>query len=379
MKNSIASYKNQLLHASGVHNNLNIFNNDTLSRQFHTVSAGLLNYLPHIAYEKHESIFRNILLHRRLSIIDQNTKEVLGNVTVKNFAPATVNWLKENPVIICTFHLGSYRLINMLLAENEIPFSLVVAKSILTSNGETFNELHNLHNNKTKPSIFNLIDAEAPAAALQMYRDLKRGNTIVIYVDGNTGAGIKTNQNENSCNISFQNQQIKVRTGVGYLSHTANVPVLPVISYRDSIDKIVLHFGEPVFPEININRNVYAEKLMQQLYDLASPFLCKYHYQWEGWLYLHKVANIINPLSVFEQQYSPQMEGKKLIFNSVFFGLFKISHQKYLLNKTNYMTYSINDDLYSLFQTLIKEPVCKTNIDENLFSEFIKKGVLIAV
>ena len=58
--------------------------------------------------------------------------------------------------------------------------------------------------------------------------------------------------------------------------------------------KIECDTFDPIVPDSNKERNVFAEETTQQIYDLAAPLIKAYPEQWEGWLYIHKVANIIN-------------------------------------------------------------------------------------
>lgn len=223
---------------------------------------------------------------------------------------------------------------------------------------------------------FNVINAESPGSALQMFRELKRGKSLVIYIDGNTGAGTQTNQNENSCLISFLNQQIIARKGAGFLCHAAGVPILPVICHRNSLEEITLQFFDMMYADIKEERNGFAEKITAKVYDMVAPFIIRHPDQWEAWLYLHKVAHIIKPLAMNSDSRSGTLIDK-LRFNTIEFGLFKISQHYYIFNKSNYVSYQINSSIYSLLTKALYEPVNKECIDVNLFHELYKKRVLI--
>jgi lauroyl/myristoyl acyltransferase len=352
---------------------LDIRNNDKLSMQYNIVSASLLNFLPEIEVGRHESIYRSILLHQRLSVFEQDHPAILENVSMENLAPGTLTAIKQRPAIICTFHLGSYRLINLLLVKYNLPFSLVIAKSVIKAQGDTYTALYDKISEGNNAGDFDLIDAEEPNAAIQMLRSLKKGKSLVVYVDGNTGSGSLSRQKENSCCLPFLHQQIAARKGIGFLAHAANTPVLPVICYRKSVKDIVLRFHEIIDPEPDMERNTFAQTLMKKLYDFASPLIRTYPEQWEAWLYLHKVANIINPVKR-KQEPEQLHQADNLIFNDRLFGLFKTSSAHYLFNKTSYMSYPIDKNLYALLQNA---PIKKNNIDVNLLSELYKNRALI--
>jgi lauroyl/myristoyl acyltransferase len=368
-------YKAQIKKLEKQYHNLKIYGDDNLTRQFHIVSAGLLNYLPDIPYIRHEEIFKNILLHQKLSMVEQDAEYLLNNIQVKNFMDDKVQLLKNCPAVICTFHIGSYRLINLLLAKYCIPFSLIISQKVLQDQGTMFKNIFSLSCTENADS-FNLINAESPGSALSMFRELKKGKNLVIYMDGNTGAGKRTNQNENSCLISLLNQQIMARKGVGFLSHAANVPILPVICFRDSIEEITLHFFDMIYPDTKEERNLYAEKITQKIYDMISPFILRYPEQWEAWLYLHKVAHIIKSLATITVSPHESLIDT-LRFNMIQFGLFRISQNNYIFNKSNYVSYPVNNSIYSLLTKAINEPVNKGSFDVNLFNELYKNRVLI--
>ncbi|MFT3903485.1 MAG: hypothetical protein QM727_09940 [Niabella sp.] len=363
------------------YNSLNIFGDDNLTRQYHAVSASLLNYLPHIPQNRHERIFKHTLLHQHLSMIEQNDLSVLKRTTITGCKDHQWQELKSNPAIICTFHTGSYRLINLLLTKHKIPFSLAVANKVASQQGDTFRTLHKQNTTDSEDAGFKLIDAEAPTAALQMLRELKKGHSLVIYVDGNTGSGTRTHQNENCLPVNFLHQQIAARTGIGFLSHAANVPVLPVISHRPSPQENILRFFDTVRPGDNEPRKDYTHRLMQHLYDLAAPYVHDYPCQWEAWLYLHKVAKIIHPLSI-ETETDPARklsEKKYFIFNSKYYGLFKIAKKNYIFNKTNYITYPLSNDIYTLLYDAKENPIDKNHIHVNLLSQLLNNQIFVSV
>ena len=63
---------------------LKIKEDENLNGQYHMVSAALVNYLPAITVGKHEEIYKSILLHQKLSILEQSTYESLDFVEMEN-------------------------------------------------------------------------------------------------------------------------------------------------------------------------------------------------------------------------------------------------------------------------------------------------------
>lgn len=353
---------------------LEIEKNTNLQRQSHLVSAGLLNYLPDISYKNHDQIFRRILLHQKLSLIEQGLPEVLHDVHYENLE-ASIKFLKKTPSIICTFHLGSYRLINLVLGKYNIPFSLIVAKSVIDKQGASFySDFHRA--GEGSYSALELIDAEHPGSALQMIKALKKGKCLVVYMDGNTGSGQQGRLNENCSEVSFLNQKIMARTGVGFLSHLAKAPVLPVLCYRTALTQITIEFFEPILPIQVPDRKKYAQDLVQQIYTMAAPYIARFPQQWEAWLYLYKV-------SVLKQGgYEPipplQKAHKPLSFNRKWFGLYHLRNHSYLFDKHDFLSYEIPAPVYSFLNKTDSQHLKTESIDVILLQDLYRKGVLIA-
>ena len=173
------SYKNELNRLNQECHNLNIFKNERMERQFHIVSASLLHYLPGIAFEKHVDIFKNILLNQSLSILDQDKLHLLEDTAINGLSSDKLERLRAGGNIICTFHLGSYRLLNLFLAANNIPFTLVVSKAVIDGQQDSFETGYSKITGGGD-DCFKMIAAEGAGALMQMCRELKNGKNLVI-------------------------------------------------------------------------------------------------------------------------------------------------------------------------------------------------------
>lgn len=358
---------------------LKLKEDDNLNGQFNMVSAGLVNYLPDINIEKHEDIYKTILLHKKLSILEQSSYTALDYVTTENLSNETFNLLKSKPAIICTFHTGSYRILNLFLTRNNIPYSLVMGNDIVQQEGGLFHSLYNDLPGSNADEGFKIINAEAANVGLQMLRELKRGRTLLLYIDGNTGAGAATTKNDNRCAVNFLHQQLFARKGIAYLAHTARVPIVTVASYRNSWENIRLKFFDPIFPDTTKEKNLFAEETTQYIYDLVAPLIKARPEQWEGWLYIHKVANVINLTAGNGTRKKNPDVSEKISLDSFRFGIFKVNGSPFLLRKNTYSFYEINNHLYDLLSVCNDHPVKKEFIDNVLFNKLYEQGVITYV
>lgn len=355
---------------------LKIKDDEYLNGQLNMVSAALVNYLPETGIEQHEDIYKNILLHKKLSILEQSTYEALDFVEMENLSSEILSQLQNKPTIICTFHTGSYRVLNLFLTRNKIPYSLVIGKDILQQEGDTFYSLYNGLPGNNQEGGFNIIDAEKANVGLQMLRELKKGRSLLLYIDGNTGAGAATTKNDNRCVVNFLNQQLFARKGIAFLAHAANIPIITAVCYRTSWQTTRLKFFDAILPDANKERTLFAEETTQQIYDLVAPIIKKYPEQWEAWLYIHKVANIINPSIKPDNNKRDCVGSEKIALDSFRFGIFKLNGAFFLLRKGTYSFYEINNQLYDLLTKCHDAPVKRECMDDTLFNQLYEQGVI---
>ncbi len=347
---------------------------EMLAAKYHIVSASLSNYLPGIDCRAHGDIFKNILLHQQLSHLEQASYGALQHMSCENLSGTTWGILKNGPSIICTFHTGSYRLINLFLTRNKISYSLVIANNVIKTQGDLFNDLYRGIMNSPGANGLEIINAEHPSSGLQMLKNLKKGRSLLLYVDGNTGAGGGTMKNENHCRINFLNQMLLARKGIGFLAHAANVPILPVACYRKSLEDIRLRFFEPICPNTSEAREVFAVRSTQAIYDLLAPIVQECPEQWEAWLYLHKSAHIING---YQKKGEPELgEGRKLVFNKSLYSVFSIAGRAFLFNRNSYLSYPIDNNLYALLSGCGMQGAKREDVDIALLQQLCNNHVL---
>jgi lauroyl/myristoyl acyltransferase len=356
-----------------------LWKDDVMVAKFNIVSACLSNYLPNIHHNEHEQIFRKIFLHQQLSIFEQSFYDLPDYIVYENLNVEIWDLLRKRPSVICTFHTGSYRLINLFLAKNKIPYSLVITSEVIQGQGDAFREIFKkLNEGSDTYEKLNLIDASSSNSALQMIKELKKGRHLVVYIDGNSGAGKETIDNNNNCEIDFLNRRIFARQGVGFLSHVMQIPILTVASYRKSLSDIRLKFFDPLFSDAKQDRAVFAKKTTQHIFDLVAPIIKEYPEQWEAWLYLHKVADTTdNNFGTNDELAIFPNSTDKLRFNSSCFGIFKIVKETFLFQKSNYKSYKISDAVYNFLTTCITKPVVRNEITIVEFAELYKNKVLV--
>jgi lauroyl/myristoyl acyltransferase len=357
-------------------NSLNIGESEYLYGQMNMVSAGLVNYLPAIPIAMHEGIYKQILLHKKLSILEQSDYAVLDHVHTSGWSDSLLTMLKSQPTVICTFHTGSYRLLNLFLCRHQIDYTLVIATQVVKAEAELFSTLYHALPGNSNSNNLNIIDAEAPNALIQMLRELKKGRSLLFYIDGNTGAGSTASKNDNCCIIDFLNQQIYARKGIAYIAHLAKAAILPVVSYRSTWENIHLKFFEPIVPDRQTSRDQFAVETTQQLYDLVAPIISQHPEQWEGWLYLHKSVNIINQRKTVRERSPDDQLTNRIMLDSHSYGLCKINGLPFLLQKNNYSFYEISNTLYDTLRNCANKAIAPDCLEENTLRWLYKQRII---
>ena len=348
------------------------------SGKFNLMSASLYNFLPKITYDKHEGIFRNISINQKLSSLEQGYLNIQNRIVYENFSPDLLNTLKNNNGIICTFHLGSYRLINQFLLLNKMPLTIVASKAVVELQTDDFMNIRDKVDAQDS-DLIKIIDAESEHAITKILRDIKAGRILVFYIDGNMGTGENSPNNPNLINVSFLGKRLLVRKGIAYISHLAKVPIYTVACFRKKLDDIRIHFFDPIYPVSFSNRNKYAEFATQKIYHYIEPIIKKYPEQWEAWLYIHKAINFSNEPDKEEimSDLSIPIESSLFVLNLREFGVFNLLECTYLFRKKGFKSYLIDLNLFDFLKKSITKPIKRTEINEVVFSQLYQNRVLI--
>lgn len=346
--------------------------------QFELVSAGLVNYLPRIDVKHHREIYKELLKQQLLSKTEQTDMNAAALICTEGEWGNLKDYLREKPVVICTFHTGSYRILNLFLLLHGIAFTLITGKEVMEREGNELKEIYRKHFCGKQAEGLRIINAEEGNAGLRMLRELRAGRSLVLYMDGNTGAGNTTRENENHCVADFLNGQVYARKGIGYLAYKAGVPVLPVYCYRKDGHALSLRFHELKYPEPTKDAKKFAEEVTQLIYKAAGEIINLYPEQWEGWLYLHRTA-VVNEQHNSEPAWKEE-DGYPLfvLLNKKSYGVFTELGVFYLLEKNTYTFFELDCLLYRQLKRCDGEVLASCQFEPEQLQYLLGNGVLSA-
>lgn len=310
--------------------------------QFNFMSAGLANYLPSIDGSQHFSIYKRLLNNLDTAFADIEDTGKSGRIKIIEESYGYFeSCISQGPLFVVTFHTGSYRLVNFLLAKRKVPISILMNKIALREQGPIYSELSKAISGDE--NLLKLIDSDSPKSAMSILRAVKDERVIIVYIDGNAGFGERASENKNSVLINFLQGKLYVRGGIGYLAYRASVPILPVLSQIDSRGDNIIQCFPTIAPMPGQNQQEFEQSAIQKIFDHAATLIEQSPDQWEGWFYIHRSAFIKNnndeeeALSAMDfGWYKPKK-----------YGVFKMGETKYLMHKQTYTFQEINDSLYN--------------------------------
>jgi len=136
---------------------------------------------------------------------------------------------------------------------------------------------------------FHNIDSTSPAAAWDMFRALRRGATVAIFPDGNSG--IENRGTTRHCpQIPFLGQVISVHTGAAGIAAAAGKSVLPIIPF-DLDGTPGLRFEAPIVAGVNESKEKFRFRATRELFRILEREIIARPLEWEEWHVLFRWMN----------------------------------------------------------------------------------------
>jgi lauroyl/myristoyl acyltransferase len=316
--------------------------------------------------------YKKVILNQRLAKFDLLKHRELKENEKK---PKTLN-LPET-AIYCSFHYGSYRSVGAALYEKEISFSIVASKSVFD---ESVSILQDLTKNsfKNKNIEIDIINANDNSALRQMISSLRRGKSLLIYIDGFNGLGEMEIDKGNLLEVEFMKKNIYSRKGIAYLSYRLDVPIVPAICGRNSdLTRKETEFGNSIYPKGDLD--LYQKKSIQEVWDFFSERFKINPSIWEGLLYFSAFYKDENQL----KDKRNILKSEIYIFNNSDYDFYESGSKNFLYHKESTNVIPINDKLHDFLFFLNKENehINKTDLlafmDTGLYENLVEIDVLI--
>lgn len=361
-------YQTQLLKQTEQFNEIDITKEEGHLARFAFFSANLAIFFPSIPTNLHETLYKKMLLNVSFETFDRNIAHIADISLFEGQTQAFFNI--SQPYIFCSFHLGSYRVFLTALIRAGRNLAILVRQGVFEEQLQEILKVKNqLLSQYNVNSDVRVINADEPTAALKILRLLRSDFSLVAYMDANSGIGEDKGEK-----ISFLNHSLYVRKGVPYLSFATNVPILPIVSYKNSELQNIVHIGNPVFPDKELSREAFENHTIQQLYDWFSEFVVRFPEQWEVWGYINnfmlpvETPPLVSNITAFQKT--------SYLFNQQRYALFELESSPVVFDRLTFNVMEITPYLFEYLSQLTfnnPEPILGTDI----FQELVKHQVII--
>ncbi|MCU0467423.1 MAG: hypothetical protein MUF58_02395 [Arcicella sp.] len=344
------------------------------------LTANLANFMPEIPERAYENIYHKLLINHLLSASSFNYVDLdsMKYMRVQGNTEFLQQGVQKKPKIFCTYHLGGYRAIFAMLLNAGYPIALVVDKKTHNQQKESIERVtQKLNEHNSSQVSVKILEAENPEIGKNMAMAVLAGYSVLIFLDGNTGVGGLYNRTEKQLKLRFLQQDIYSRTGIATLSFAMRIPIIPIISYYETVNgvEVPLYFAdEPISPNTQgISQVDYVSTTTLKLYGFLEKYLREYPDQWESWFYFHKFLAVSDqrlPLDSIESKQMPET----LKFHFKRFGIFKLNDEGYLFDKKTYRAYPLDStDFEKLSQITLLNASNTQDLVQNFEGEWITK------
>lgn len=189
-----------------------------------------------------------------------------------------------NGLVICSFHLGSYRDIPTDLALSGMPCTMPL-------DAAAYADYMNVCDT-TRSSLVRSIEAvnvEDPAGVRALARTLKRGGFVFAYIDGNTGQDGPLGE-ESRTEVELLGYRVRVKNGLLRLAARFGSPVLPMMTVqRGAVGTVV---ADPVLqPSGRLKgseQSSFVDEAVRKIYRFFEKGILEQPEQWETGCFFHR-------------------------------------------------------------------------------------------
>lgn len=304
---------------------------------YHLADANLMHFFPHMDAERRKSVIAEVFFQQRMAARDYANHGLIEATDIADLAGVLGPAAGATPRIYCTYHVGSYRHFFHVLARAGIDCMLFMAGKTMELQGESILRAAN----NAWPGKLDMINAEASSSLLSGARALKRGKSVVIYIDGNAGVGANW-QSDKLRPVPFFGKTLLARTGIAYLSHLSGVPIVPVTCRRGEPASLTLTLHPALAPD-GTARDAYVRETTAALYAVLEREIAATPGQWEGWLYVHKYLQKRQGPVVRELSHKPDVRPESVLqANLAKFAVLMFGDKPVLLDKQRH-SFSMTD------------------------------------
>lgn len=288
------------------------------------------------------------------------------------------NLQQNNAVIYCSFRLGAFMQIPLFLLDRKVDLIILVSKE---SHQKTVDIL--AENNLS--DAFELIVINDPTGFRKVIKESKNGKSFFCLMDVGSALNKDKFDNKNHTIVDLNGVKIETMIGIPYLAYILNLPLVPVVSYRNSQNTVIKIEKVFTLPDVN-DRFDYGRKATYGLWKQFESYVNQYPSQWESLYYIHRYYSTKETENLSIKDRSINTVDTKFKFNATRFDFITREGQFYLFDYDTNETILTSEYLYTFLYkiaindyTLTLEELKSFIQKETTMDYFFTKNILVSV
>lgn len=324
------------------------------------VSASLFHLRPDISIAQHPDILPQIYFNQCCAHADQYHLDLLvPNVSAQGDGMATL--FGGQPSIVCAFHYGAFRLVLPFALSRGLKISMLIDHRVAEAQGKDFkNILQQFCSDRNLPETnVRIRDTANASMLLSLVRDIRAGYTVLVFLDGNIGAGQDVNPNVHAVPVDFLGATLHSRMGVAILSYLTQCPIIPVLTPRvpDCLWATQFQAHAPILPN-DTERDAYVGSACAAMWAPLEQAVRKDLLPWESWRYVDRSLDI-QELQARHCPVPEAVESGVVLFNDRRFVLADDYNEPILFDRAAYRVHTITPTLFKLLRQFVGTPHSK--------------------
>jgi lauroyl/myristoyl acyltransferase len=297
------------------------------------------------------ALYRN---QRRATIDLQHLAELMPKIEVRDRSDLSIG---REAAIFCASHYAGYRLIGPLLMSLKVPITIVIDRHVARAQGDRFSDALNRHaRRKHLPAgSFLFRDTSEPGLLLGLARDVRRGRSLLFYLDGNSGSDASTARNDHTVAVDFLGNRLTSRAGIPSLSAMTGAPIVPIrMSRAVQLTENIAEFL-PAMRFATGDRGQFIHDTLQTLWGLIGQQVEADPTQWESMRYVNKFVRF----GTDRRDLAARLPAGRIIFDRDRFSVRPDLKEKVVFDRRTLQLHTIGDTLAMLLERLLAmEPGC---------------------
>ena len=334
-------------------------------KEFFSFVTNKRRFLPDSAPQNELTFYKSLLHNQRVNLFLDYRTDI--NLLLDRFmVSGDLGFLQQpGPFVFATFHFGPFPLIGYQL--NRLGFNT----SVLTIEGISHEMIH-----QDTTDGLDILHSGSTSVLADMMADLNEGKSVMSFVDGNLGV-VKQLDTRSFVPVPFLGDTFFCKKGIPLLSYLTNVPVIPLITYRNGPEEIRMVVDAPIYPDRKLSRDVYAQQVLQRCYALFERHLRQTPDQWEFWNLLGKymASELERPAAPHPTPADPL---GTYLFNKARYDLIQVQETPFLFDRQGRGYFPISPVLARLLTDCGQNAdALRTNLPNPLLEDLVKRSVLV--